>query len=218
MGKPKNNTKTADGTVDPRDVFQTPPYAVDPLLPYLRAAGVTRVWESACGQGYLAQWLANGGLQVMASDLATGHDRFTTRVTGVDAEVTNVPFSRKYQWTARACQDGHPFALLMPSDALFAGTEMWPLIDAYGLQFLLPDKRIDYKPPTKGWAESSAQMHTCWVTRGLGLPEFVTRCRIQKPSRTALRAWDSGQLPMVDMTVAIERLPDVERLTMQVLL
>lgn len=78
----------------------------------------------------------------------------------------------------------------MPSDVLFAGRDAQPLIQRYDLRFLVPDKRIDFKTPHLGWASSSAQMHTSWVTRGLGLPERVTFCTLHKPSRATLRLWD----------------------------
>ena len=192
--KPKRNYQPEAGAIDQRDVFQTPPYAVDPLVPYLQAAGVRTVWESAAGQGYLACWLDMAGFAVIETDLDRGQDRFVTQ-RDADAEVTNVPFSLKYRYTWQACQDNRPFALLMPSDALFAGSEMWPLIDRYNLQWLLPEKRIDYKAPTAGWLKSCAQMHTCWVTRYLNLPSFVTRVKLAKPGRQALNhlapLWDA---------------------------
>lgn len=195
--KPKNSSKSSgNGQIDPRDVFQTPPYALDVLLPYLRRAKVQSVWESAAGQGYLACWLAQAGFDVYATDLATGHDRFAMQVEQIDAEVTNVPFSLKPEWIERACsQSDRVVALLMPSDALFSGEKIWPLIDRYNLQFLIPKQRIDYKAPNAGWIESSAQMNTGWCTRGLNLPETFNRCYLNKPKRKDLRIlapiWDA---------------------------
>lgn len=214
--KPKNSSKSSSsGVIDPRDVFQTPPYAVSPLVPYLRAANVQRIWESAAGQGYLSCWLSLAGFDVYSTDLATGHDRFQMQVEQVDCEITNVPFSLKYKWIERACeQSDRPFALLMPSDALFAARECWPLIDRYDLRFLVPDKRIDYKAPNAGWVESKALMNTGWCTRGLDLPQLFTRCYLDKPGRQKLIAlapiWEAQHNGFMPQSSSIEFLAQTE--------
>ena len=196
--KPKSNYTPKPGKIAGQDVFQTPPYALQPLLPYIIARGYRRVRESAVGKGYLACWLHQQGLYVIGTDLDTGHDRFAAdwSLAGADFECTNVPFSLKYQWIARACQQGHDFALLMPADVIYAAARFWPNWDQYQLQVLVPDKRIDYKPPTGTWESSSAQMHTAWVTRGLGLPAAYNRCYLEKPGKRRLAElapqWESA--------------------------
>lgn len=192
--KPKTNYRAASGTGDLRDSFQTPAYALEPLLPYLRQAGIATVWESAHGAGLLGDALLQADFDVIATDILTGHDYFTmSPPPRYDAEVTNVPFSHKYRWLEYACQRNKPFALLMPSDMLFAGRDAQPLIRRYDVRLLVPDKRIDFKTPHLGWADSSAQMHTSWVTRDLGVPERVTFCALNKPSRATLRLWDARE-------------------------
>ena len=188
--KPQQNYSVRDVTTDLRDSFQTPAYALDPLAPYLHAAGVQTVWESACGMGYLVAALRQAGYDVTATDILTGHDYYAMEPPRHDCQVTNVPFSHKYRWLARACELGKPFALLMPSDMLFAAAGQRLLI-AHDLRLLVPDKRIDFRTPTRGWAGSSAQMHTSWVTHGLGLPERLTFCALQKPRPATKAAWDA---------------------------
>lgn len=75
--KPKTNYRAASGMGDLRDSFQTPSYALEPLLPYLRAAGVETVWESAHGAGLLGDALWQADFDVIATDILTGHDYFT---------------------------------------------------------------------------------------------------------------------------------------------
>lgn len=178
--KPKTNYAAPDDEIAAKDRFQTPDYALDPLLPYLSTFHT--VWESACGDGLLVNHLQNAGFDVIATDLAIGINYFATDRSDYDIEITNVPFSRKYQWLRRACERDKPFALLMPSDVLFAGKMCQPLIKQYNLEFLVPNKRINFKTPNKGW-DSSAQMHTSWVTRGLNIGQLITFVEIEVKSQ-----------------------------------
>jgi|SRR5690242_7311151 len=171
--KPKHNYTIADSEISPKDCFQTPDYAADPLLPFIKDKFKV-VWESAAGEGYLAAKLDREGFVVIATDLDYGVNYFETKMTFHDIEITNVPFSQKYRWLKRACENGKPFALLMPSDVLFAGKLAQPLIKQYNLEFLVPDKRINFKTPQNGWNGSSAQMHTSWITRGLNIGQLIT--------------------------------------------
>jgi hypothetical protein len=134
--------------------------------------------ESACGEGYLVRALRQAGFGVQASDLQTGVNRFEVPTPLGMCEVTNVPFGLKYRWIAQAIKDGQAFALLMPSDVLFAGSKFQPLMQQYGLQLLVPNRRINFKTPIKGWHGSAAQMHCSWITWQLCLPERVTFCEI----------------------------------------
>lgn len=182
--KRKQNYAAPEGGVAGQDLFATPAYALDPLLPYLK--GLNPVWEPACGEGYLARALRAAGKYVFAEDIQIREDYNyfeSLRPEAAQVQVTNVPFSCKYRWLAKACAEGVPFALLMPSDVLFAGVKFQPLMRRYDLRLLVPDKRINFGTPSWGWKspdgkKSSAQMHTSWVTMGLGLPERLTFCEI----------------------------------------
>ena len=52
------------------DDFQTPPIALEPLLPYI--ANYRTVWECAAGMGNLSKHLADNGHSVIATDLLVG--------------------------------------------------------------------------------------------------------------------------------------------------
>jgi hypothetical protein len=175
--KPKTNYLTIEEQSNPRDCMQTPRYALDPLLPYLYKHGLRTVWEPAAGDGYLARWLSNAGCSVLTGDVLTGQNYFAYEPECYDIQVTNPPFGIKYRWLSRACALGRPFALLVPSDVLFAGSKAQPLIQRYGLEMLVPNQRINFKTPQLGWA-GSAQMHTSWLTYGLHIGQLITFCRI----------------------------------------
>lgn len=177
--KPKTNRATNKHESSVMDQCQTPPYAVVPLLPYLRP--FTHLWESACGQGYLVRELRRYGFTVSATDVLYGADYYQGSPPAYECQVTNVPFSHKYDWLARACQLGKPFALLMPSDALFAD-KFLQLKRTYPIEVLLPDRRINFRMPSHTrWEEGGAQMHTSWFTCWLNIGAFVTYVELPKP-------------------------------------
>lgn len=76
------------GTASPDD-FQTPPGAVIPLLPYLKKEWV--VWEPACGEGYLVDFMKTQGFNVLATDIKSGHDYLAWEPPEYDFMITNPP-------------------------------------------------------------------------------------------------------------------------------
>lgn len=183
MGRlPQKNYGTEAGVSNEKDRCQTPGYALQPILPYLKSGWI--VWESACGERLLVDALEIAGHEVIATDLLYGTDYFGWKPGEYNVEVTNVPFSRKYDWIERACDLGKPFALLAPSTTMFAGRGQ-KLIERYGIEILSPDKRIDFKMPRLGWGgngkRSTAQFHSSWFTRGLRIGQRLTFVNITKP-------------------------------------
>jgi len=175
MNIPMENYGSEQATeVHPKDCFQTPPEALALLAPWLHRAGMQIVWEPAAGQGYLVRWLTAAGFGVVDDDLDRGMDYFLARPpVGVRGHVTNVPFSLKYRWIKKACQEGLPFALLVPSSVFFAGRKAVPLITKYKLQFLSPLERLSYKTPNLPWERSNPQLHTSWLCHKLDLPALI---------------------------------------------
>jgi hypothetical protein len=205
------NYAAADDQVVMQDCFATPSYAVAPLLPYLEQ--FHRVWEPACGEGYLVRTLRNAGKRVIYSDLQLGDNYFADDPPSLaDVQVTNVPFGKKYRWILRALEKGLPFALLMPSGVLQAGTSFFrPVWEQYDVRFLWPRSRISFKTPVNGWVnadgkKSSAQMHTAWLTYGLGLPERITGCDITIAEEPPLEAHEQicGDQSLVGVSSSLD--------------
>lgn len=177
---PQTNYTTVPGEINLKDLFQTPPYAVKPIIPFLKAAGVRRVWEPAAFEGYLTRTLRRAGFEVTPTDLQRGEDFFLLNPPdGTDVHVTNAPFGCKQQWITKACHDGIPFMILVPTTTITLG---WfdDLINAgFDLRCLMPNRhRIKFITPYK--SDSNPQMHCSWIT--LGIPvgdQFVTRIPIQ---------------------------------------
>jgi hypothetical protein len=163
--KPKTNRAGDSGRSLPFDCCQTPAYALDPLLPYLRREWV--IWEPAAGEGNIVDALALHMAGVIGSDLVGAYadpprNFFGYAPQSFDAIVTNPPYSIKPEWIERCYALGKPFALLVPVETI--GTQAAQrLMERYGAELLLLDKRVDFKMPSKGWEGSSAQFPVLWL-------------------------------------------------------
>lgn len=169
--KPKKNVKADTTRINSIDICQTPPHALEPLYPYLDIRWT--IWESACGpEQLIVNTLRNKGFIVDATDLSYGkeYNRFYYTPSYYDIEITNPPYSIKYEWLEAAFQCGQRFALLVPYETT-AAAKFWRLFKLYNgkpwqIEVLSPERRIVYKMPNKGW-KSSPQMPTAWITWGL---------------------------------------------------
>lgn len=147
------------------DDFQTPPYALEPLLPYLHKNGT--IWEPACGKGYLVDEFRRLGYTTIGTDILTGQDFFTYEPECFSCIVTNPPFSLKGQFLKRCYELGRPFALLMPLTALET-KQRQQLMQTYGIEIILLDRRINFETPNM-IAKSSSWFATAWFTNGLNI-------------------------------------------------
>lgn len=184
--KPKTNRAGITSKVSGYDVCQTPPHALEPLIPLLQ--GFSLIWESAAGpEGLLVKTLRSNGLDVAATDLSysPAFNFFSYQPLYWDVQVTNPPWSIKYQWIKRSFELGKPFALLVPYEttaaAVFQKLAKKYHNKPYPIEPLAPERRINFKMPDKGWGKlewdakkgkevmrgDSAQMPTIWLTWGL---------------------------------------------------
>lgn len=141
------------------DSCQTPPYAVEPLLPFLKPQWT--IWEPACGEGLLQRALEAAGRRVVGTDYLTGHD-FFDHIEESDVVVTNPPYSIKYDWLERCYQLCRPFALLVPVETIGAASAQ-RLMAAYGAEILLLNRRVNFKMPNAGWSGGGAQFPVLWL-------------------------------------------------------
>ena len=73
----------------------------------------------------------------------------------------------KYNFIKRCYELDKPFALLMPLTAL-EGIERGRLYMEYGLQLIIPNRRINFITPNRG---KSSWFATAWFTHKLDLPK-----------------------------------------------
>lgn len=154
------------------DDFQTPPYALKPLLPYIPKEWI--VWEPACGHGYLVDALEGLGYRVLATELHAepSVDFLTDLAMGWDVVITNPPYSIKQQFLERCYELGKPFALLLPLTTFETGKRQ-KLFRDNGLEVIFMDKRINFETPNKV-KKSSAWFATAWFTWGLNIGQAMS--------------------------------------------
>jgi len=101
----------------PADLYPTPVNAVEAIMELIKALGIERVWEPACGDGRIARVLEWHGLDVTGTDLRdhTGYGYGGINFLSNDAErklgldptqfdliMTNPPFSHAREFIERA--------------------------------------------------------------------------------------------------------------------
>jgi hypothetical protein len=154
MRKPKTQQKKNVNEVSGRDLFQTPNYAVDLLIPFLNDIVPMspyksfRIWECAAGLGKIVNRLKTFGFDIYGSDLESEDfpkHNFLTQSNGQDFDciVTNTPFSLKRDFYLQCLSYQKPFALLIPAD--YSGWIIKAVQD--GAEKIIPTRRIDYITP-----------------------------------------------------------------------
>lgn len=148
------------------DDFQSPEYCLDILIPYLNKEWM--IWEPACGNGNLVEGLCMRGFRIGGTDILNGVDFLKQVVEEFDCIITNPPYSLKDEFIKRCYELGKPFALLMPLTAL-EGQKRQALYKKYGLQLVIPNRRINFETPS-GQGTGSWFL-TAWFCWGLNLPK-----------------------------------------------
>lgn len=141
------------------DNFQTPWYAVSPLLYHLKPKAT--IWECASGHGYIAKYLSKNGFNVIATDVPEYNFLTYEPEEHYDYIITNPPYSIKNDFLKRAYELKKPFAFLLPLSALESNTRQ-QLYAKYGLDILLMNARIDFKTPSG--EGSGSWFATAWFT------------------------------------------------------
>lgn len=179
MIKPKRGQPQTPDEPQGRDLFETPAYAVDLLVPFI-PKHIATVWECAAGSGRITRRLEYHKFQVISSDIRgiepfnflTSVGEFYEFNYEETAIITNPPFSLKRQFFERCISLSVPFALLLPADY-----SLWT-IDAvrdYKCEKIVPSRRIDYITPNgKSGKASTAQFHSMWLTQGFSIGKSET--------------------------------------------
>ncbi len=163
------------------DDFQTPPEALDILLPYL--SGYSHVWECAAGKGNLAGALKAEGFKVTATDKEWNFLSGRDNPDGADVIVTNPPYSIKNAFLERAYERGLPFAFLLPLSTLESARRQ-KLFARYGIDIVLPSRRYHFETPSgRSGKSSSAWFATAWFCHGIPMPRQIMFCPDVMPER-----------------------------------
>lgn len=163
--KPKITQPQIPNVVQGRDLFSTPRYAVELLIPFIPSS-VKSVWECAAGDHRITNVLEQWGYTVFSSDIRGENSIMNfleCNKTYGDVIITNPPFSIKKQFVAKCLTLSVPFALLVPAD--YCGW-MIDCIKFWGCEKIIPTRRIDYITPSgNSGKRSTSQFHSIWLTR-----------------------------------------------------
>jgi hypothetical protein len=157
------------------DDFQTPPIALNPLLPYLKKEWL--IWECAEGRGNLTKALKQKGFNVIGTDILQGYDFLNWFPEKFDCIITNPPYSLKQKFIERCYKLNKPFALLLPLTALET-LKRQSLFKKWGLELILFDKRINFETPSgKG---SGSWFASAWFTNWLNIGRQLTFVKLEE--------------------------------------
>ncbi len=207
--KPKKNQPETPNKIQYRDLFQTPNFGTELLIPFI-PKNIEFIWECACGSNKISNVLINKGFKVIGTDLGypDKNDNFLncgcpfTTYHKKTAIITNPPYSLKRKFYERCKYFNIPFALLIPADY-----NQW-IINAIrndNAEKIIPVQRISYLTPNilerinkryktnfdninqisqeylqKDFKKSGAQFHSMWLTWGFGLGKTETFVELTK--------------------------------------
>ena len=126
------------------DEFYTPPYAIKPIMPYLRPGST--VWCPFDTEDSLyVKMLRSDGHTVIATHISTGEDFFTTPTpSGVDYVVSNPPYSLKTEVLLELFKRGTPFAMLLGVVGLFESQKRFEMFRDNSFEIMYMNRRVSY--------------------------------------------------------------------------
>jgi hypothetical protein len=108
-----------------RDLYETPEWVTEALLPHLRH--FEYCWEPAAASGKMVRVLEMAGYKVLASDISAGEDFFKIDPP-TEAIITNPPYELAREFIGRALSSTRPngfVAMLLRTDFDHAKTRQY---------------------------------------------------------------------------------------------
>lgn len=151
------------------DVYQTPAWVTEAIIPHLKIDRRRTIWEPAAGDGQMVKVLRDHDFKVQSSDIRRGRD-FLKKVVHVGAVVTNPPYSFAQEFIehALACTEKERgiVALLLRVDFDSGSTRRHLFAEhpAFSKKVVLT-KRIEWFKPKiiKGKKPSGPSENHCWM-------------------------------------------------------
>lgn len=124
------------------DEFYTPPYAIYPLLKYIKKGSV--VWcPFDTEKSWFVKLLRMYECQVVFSHISTGEDFFKVEKP-CDYIISNPPYSLKAEVFERLFSLGIPFAMLVGIVGLFESQKRFDIFKNNNFEIMYFNKRISY--------------------------------------------------------------------------
>lgn len=122
-----------------QDSYPTPPDVTVALLEFLKIPKCLKIWEPACGDGYMVNAMRDMGYDVIGTDIQSGTDFLTADLPDgwVSWIITNPPFSLSEQFIRKCLEHRLSFALLLKSQYWHAKKRL-PLFRKHPPRYILP--------------------------------------------------------------------------------
>lgn len=126
------------------DEFYTPPYAIKPIMKYLKP-GLTIWCPFDTEESLYVRMLRAGGHNVIATHIDTGRDFFSTPTPeGVGYIVSNPPYSLKTEVFLNLFERDVPFAMLVGIVGLFESQKRFEMFRDNRFEVLYMNRRVSY--------------------------------------------------------------------------
>lgn len=148
------------------DEFYTPPYAIEPLLPFIPTDSV--VWcPFDTERSHIPRMIRERGNIVVSTHLDSGFDFFKVGCLG-EVIVSNPPYSLKNEVFERLFELRKPFAMLVGIVGLFESQRRFNLFKQNNFEMMYFNKRISY---FKSYDDQKPALNppfsSAWVCSGL---------------------------------------------------
>ena len=172
------------------DEFFTPLSACEKIIDAAAACGFDRILEPAAsherGKG-IVKAFGDRGFSVDTLATLSPHDTDFLSIPpdrviswGIQAIITNPPYSTKNQWLAHCYETGLPFALLLPESAL-SSKARYTLYTEHGIDILLLGGRTNFGTPRgREGKDSNPQFEVFWFCFGFNEGLWKTQSQIGK--------------------------------------
>lgn len=125
------------------DEFYTPPYAVQPILKYIKPNST--VWcPFDTEDSWFVKLITTLGGQVIHSHINEGQDFFSMEAPECDYIISNPPYSLKGETLARLFEIGKPFAMLVGVVGLFESQKRFNMFKDNEFEIMYMNKRVAY--------------------------------------------------------------------------
>lgn len=151
------------------DEYYTPAYAVEVILPFLKAKGFKNVWCPFDKEhSEFVKVLNKEGYKVTFGHIETGQDFFDYKEppAGVDCIVSNPPFSKRTSIFEKLFSFGLPFAMIMNSNGLFDSKARYELFKGNKFELLIPKGRMRFFDENMA-SKNSPNFQSIYVCSGI---------------------------------------------------
>lgn len=138
------NNQSFNGEVNPNDEYYTPPYAINPLLRYLKPQST--IWcPFDTHESNFVKIFKENGHSVIPTHLWSGQDFFTTNPDFYyDYIISNPPYSLKYEVFKRLFELNKPFAMLVGIVGLFESQKRFNIFADNAFEIMYFNLRIAF--------------------------------------------------------------------------